>query len=68
MQKRSESGIELSHLKTDPQDTKPTVRGQAFFVDGQLDVDAYFDFLEDYQKLFPKNTTRPPIPMHMVKL
>ena len=68
MQKRSENGNELNRSKTDLQNKEPTARGQSFFVDGQLDVEAYFAFLEDYQRMFPNKTPRTPIQMKIVKL
>jgi pimeloyl-CoA synthetase len=45
-----------------------TARGRALFVDGQLDVDAYFAFLEDYQQLFPAKAPRTPIMIKIAKL
>jgi hypothetical protein len=68
MQKRSENGNELSRSKGDPQNKEPTARDQALFVDGHLDVEAYFQFLDDYQRMFPNKTPRTPIQMKIVKL
>lgn len=68
MQKCSENGNELNPSKTELQNKEPTARGQAFFVNGHLDVDAYFAFLEDYQRMFPNKNPRAPIQMKIVKL
>jgi hypothetical protein len=68
MQKRSENGTELNRSKTDSQNKESTVRERALFVDGQLDVDAYFAFLEDYHQLFPTKAPRTPIQIKIAKL
>lgn len=68
MQKRSGNGSELNRSKTELQNKDVADRGRALFVDGQLDVDAYFAFLEDYQRMFPDKTPRTPIHMTIVKL
>jgi hypothetical protein len=68
MQKRSENGTELNPSKTDAQNKEPSAGGLALFVDGQLDAEAYFAFLEDYHRMFPAKAPRTPIMIKIAKL
>ena len=54
MQKRSGNGTVSKHSKADLEKRWQLERGRAFYVDGQLDADAYFEFLEDYLRMFPE--------------
>lgn len=68
MQKRSASGTELKPSKTETKPSNQSAQSRAFFVDGQLDIDAYFEFLEEFREMFPDKAPRSKIEMKIVKL